>query len=118
MEGSECTLTVYSEYAASDDPIGGPEITGSVVGYTNARIEGVPVEMLLLNQGIETGQLYMATCDTSTVRILNNFIVKVNWPPGHFLWGVLLRVIGVTRTSSYGSFSHYELLLRHVDESH
>ena len=117
MEGFECTIDIFSMYAHSDDLVGGAEITGTHLGSTEARIEAVPIEMLLLNQGIETGQQYMCTCQPP-VKIMNNFIVQVQGPKEHFLWGVPLRVIGVTRTSALDYRGHTELLLRHVDESH
>jgi hypothetical protein len=118
MNGIECTLEVYSQYAYADDSVGGPEITGVVEATVRGRIEGVHIEMLLLNQGIETGQLWLCTCVPANANVKNNFVVRVIRPRQHFLYNILLKVIGVTRTSGFGSESHLELVLRHVDESH
>lgn len=119
MMGDDCIFEVRSMYATSDDEVGGAELSGTVTSsYVAGRIESAPVEMQLLLQGIETGQLYNITLDSSTLKIRTNYQVRVSWPKEHFLFGVWLKVINCVHTSAYGSFAHWELLARHVDESH
>jgi len=87
----------HIDTVAHDDLVGGAIITGTNV-YSNvqARIEEIPAQMLLVQQGLETVTTYRMTFVPGTLTIYERDEIEVVQPRDHYFYGQRFRVRGVT----------------------
>jgi len=82
---------------SSDDRVGGAIITGTnVYNIVMARIDEVPAQMVLVQQGLETLTIFRMTIMPGTLTIYERDEVEVVQPRDHYFYGDRFRVKGVT----------------------
>ena len=80
-----------------DDRVGGAIITGTnVYNSVMARIDEVPAQMVLVQQGLETLTIFRMTIMPGTLTIYERDEVEVVQPRDHYFYGDRFRVKGVT----------------------
>lgn len=112
-------LTTFSY--PSDDQVGGAVPSGTVV-YSNLilRISSEEPTQVLLEQGIQTPEIFSAHLFPGNVNIKHNDQIRVTSPAGDWFYNKRFRVIGIQRSSNspYQDRNFIRITLRRYDESH
>lgn len=83
-----------------DDAIGGASPTGTCLGTCPARLTPVPSSMLLLQQGVETVELWRAELPYK-ITLRENDELQITQPTRHRYYGKRLLVTSVTDSSMH-----------------
>ena len=104
-----------------DDNVGGSQPSGTVLqDNLSLRIAAIKPTTALLEQGVESIDLYIGVVANYTVDILNNHEIEVTAPANSTYYGEFFRVLGnPLRTSTHPSDSRGFLLvtLKRVEKS-
>lgn len=100
----------------TDDYIGGAMVSGTfMVTGASARIEESEAPYLLLAQGMSVEKLYTLMLLPLQSGLFERDEVYVTFPPDHYLYNVLMRVISVTKDSlPRNNRGHWEVTLRRI----
>lgn len=94
--GCNVKADIWRITETTDDISGGAVLTGTVVySAYPARIQQQPVEMLLLQQGLETPKIFTATMFPGTLDIRERDELEVVAPANYQIYGQRMRIINV-----------------------
>lgn len=86
-------------YAVPDNIVGGAVTTGTAYGDYLARLEAIPEQQLLLQQGLETERMFRLILQPGNLPIKERWELEVIEPTDHVYYGDRFRVRGVTYSS-------------------
>lgn len=100
----------------NDDSIGGAQPSGTVV-YTNVfgRISASRPTLALLEQGLETPNMFQAILSPSNIQLLNNDEFKVTNPPNSGYYNQTFRVVGNSKASMDDPRRFVKVTLRYIE---
>ena len=100
VAGLNIRVNVWRITTPIDDHVGGALITGTVIYHdVQARMEEVPAQMLLVQQGLETLSTFRMTLVPGTLTIYERDEVEVVQPRDHYYYGQRFRVKNVSHSS-------------------
>jgi len=95
---SECRI--WRIEVDADDAVGGALITGTVVyDYLPIRLQAVPEEQLLMQQGLQTIRTFTAILQPGTLDIRERDELEIIDPYDDIYYGVRFRITSVTYSS-------------------
>jgi hypothetical protein len=98
--GFNIRVNVWHVKFAKDDSVGGAVPTGTVVYHDiMAKIQQEPVEMLLMQQGLETEHVYKMNIIPGTLAIYERDEIEISKPLDHPYYGQKFRVKNVQYSS-------------------
>lgn len=102
MAGDNMRFAIYRISFPSDDIVGGAQVSGTLVyDQVQGRFQAQPAQQLLLQQGLETEQVFTARVIPGTLVIYERDEVEVIEPFDHPYHGLRFRVVG----SRYSDFN-------------
>jgi len=98
VAGMNCKVRIWRMTNQDDDIVGGAVISGSLQ-YANmyARLDEIPSEQLLLQQGLETVNSFTATIVPGDKDIRERDELEVTHPYDHVYYGERFRIIEVRK---------------------
>jgi hypothetical protein len=98
VAGMDCKVRIWRLTDQDDDVVGGAVLSGTVQ-YANmyARLDAVPSEQLLVQQGLETTKTFTATLVPGTYDVRERDELEVTAPHDHIFYGNRFRIIEVRR---------------------
>lgn len=104
-----------------DDSVGGAVPSGTVL-YSNIdiRIKSEKPTMVLLEQGLQTPEMYSAYLHEGNIVIEHNDQIQVTLPTYGYFYNKKFRVIGIQRSSNnyWQDRNMIRVTLKRWDESH
>ena len=114
-----CRLIRFSY--PNDDAVGGAVPSGTVLySFLDIRIEGMKPTTALVEQGVQTIELFNAMLFEGNVGIEHNDQIEIILPAVGWFANKKFRVIGVQRSSSHPALdrNQIKLTLRRWEQSH
>ena len=103
----------------SDDSVGGALPSGTVL-YSNvfSRIQAEKPTLALLEQGLETPEIFTAILSPGTLDLNHNDQYEVTGPPISSYYNKRFRIIGIQHTGMEDERKFLMVTLRRIDEAH
>lgn len=120
VAGLNLEVRVWKIAFQPDDDVGGAVTSGSVY-YPNfpARLQAVPPNQILLQQGLETQRVFIMVC-RPTFLIYERDEIEITKPETHQYFGERFRVAGVTISNFHPADARGYLILSliHSERAH
>jgi hypothetical protein len=114
--GQNIVGKLVREYHTADDAVGGAVPSGTVVyNPVFARISSRAPTQALLEQGLETPNIYTAILTPQSVEPLNNDLFVVTGPPNSTYYKMNFRVIGNSPASTDDPRRFVKVTLRYLE---
>lgn len=94
--GLNVKIRIWEIDNAADNIVGGAVVTGTVYGDYFARLEAIPEQQLLLQQGLETDRLFRLLLKPGNLPIQERWEIEVIQPEDHVYYGERFRVRSIT----------------------
>ncbi len=96
VAGLNTRVNIWRMNQQEDDSVGGAMLSGSVQ-YSNiqARIQASPTQQLLIQQGLETSDIFTAIILRNNLDIRERDELEIAFPQEHPYYGKRFRIVGV-----------------------
>lgn len=97
--GLNIKIRIWEIDNAADNIVGGAVVTGTVYGDYFARLEEIPAQQLLLQQGLEVDKTFRLLLKPGNLPIKERWEIEVIQPEDHVFYGERFRIRGVNYSS-------------------
>ena len=99
LAGNNVKVRIFRISYSADNSVGGAVVTGTCIGTYPARLQAVPEEQLLLQQGLETERTFKLNLVPGYLDIRERDELEIYEPEDHVYYGERFRIRGVTYSS-------------------